>query len=31
MFIMSPEKFNEIAENLDPVKPLNVSQEIVGS
>lgn len=26
MFNMSPEKFSEIAENLDPVKPLNVSQ-----
>ena len=24
MFNMSPEKFGEIAEDLDPVKPLNV-------
>ena len=24
MFNVSPEKFSEIAENLDPVKPLNV-------
>lgn len=24
MFNISPEKFSEIAENLDPVKPLNV-------
>ena len=24
MFNMSPEKFSEIAENLDPVKPLHV-------
>ena len=31
MFNMSPEKFSEIAENLDPVKPLNVSQVEVGS
>ena len=25
MFNMSPEKFSEIAEDLDPVKPLNVN------
>ena len=26
MFNMSPEKFSEIAEDLDPVKPLNVNK-----
>ena len=26
MFNMTPEKFSEIAENLDPDKPLQVSQ-----
>ncbi|CAH3196897.1 unnamed protein product, partial [Porites evermanni] len=28
MFNMTPEKFSEIAENLDPVKPLQVSQAL---
>lgn len=26
MFNMSPEKFSEIAEDLDPAKPLNVNK-----
>lgn len=26
MFNMAPEKFSEIAEDLDPVKPLNVNK-----
>ena len=28
MFNMTPEKFSEIAENLDPDKPLQVSQAL---